>query len=144
MQIATIRASKRAKGLSDAGRIRFGSQQGTLKERTAPLWLPQRRTDINARIRNIKRRLPDLFGAILFELLLTQLHAQTGSVRHSQAATFNPMRFVNDVAGQVQLLIVYGKHQVGKSSGEMQVNRRWGGSLQFTSTLHCACKRRGS
>jgi hypothetical protein len=29
------------------------------------------------------------------------------------------MRFVNDVVGQVQLLIVYGNHQVVKSSGDM-------------------------
>jgi hypothetical protein len=64
----------------------------------------------------IKIRLPDLFGAVLFELLLIQLRAQTGSVLRSQAAAFDPMRFVNDVAGQVRLLIVYGKHQVGKSS----------------------------
>jgi hypothetical protein len=57
----------------------------------------------------------------LSSLVLQRLgaYAQTGSVRRSQADAFNPMRFVNDVAGQVQLLIVYGKRQVVKSSGEM-------------------------
>ena len=66
-----------------------------------------------------KIRLPDLFGAIQLEVLLTRLHARTDSVRRSRADAFNPMRFVNDISGQVQLLIVYGNRQVVKSSGEM-------------------------
>jgi hypothetical protein len=60
---------------------------------------------------NIKIKLPDLFSAISFEISMTQLHAQTGSIQHSHAAAFNRMQFVNYVAGQLQLMIVYPKHQ---------------------------------